>query len=191
MSSSSATLSAAGKPSATMVGTTKADAAKQQATKDTKQHRRSRTGQSLLTAHCAMLPSPARICAHGLAANVLLPGCFTCRLRRKKCDEGKPTCRACKHLGLKCEYKRPMWWSNNEQRRTQKEIIKNIIKRTKLNEKSAQGVTLTSNTPPSLCHSLPTSDTFSDGMGCTRAPSVDSPAFIRLQLQPCLPSRYV
>ncbi|KAF2280838.1 uncharacterized protein EI97DRAFT_366633 [Westerdykella ornata] len=129
-----------------MVGTTKADAAKQQAAKDsTKQHRRSRTG------------------------------CFTCRLRRKKCDEGKPTCRACKHLGLKCEYKRPMWWSNNEQRRNQKEIIKNIIKRTKLNEKSAQGVTLTtSNTPPSLCHSLPTSDTFSDGMGCTRAPSVDS-----------------
>ena len=101
-------------------------------------------------------------------------GCFTCRLRRKKCDEGKPSCRACKHLGLKCEYKRPMWWSNNEQRRNQKEIIKNIIKRTKLNEKTAQGVSLSANTPPSLCHSHPTSDTFSDGLGCTRAPSVDS-----------------
>ncbi|ORX96079.1 fungal-specific transcription factor domain-domain-containing protein [Clohesyomyces aquaticus] len=101
-------------------------------------------------------------------------GCFTCRLRRKKCDEGKSSCRACKHLGLKCEYKRPMWWSNNEQRRQQKEHIKNIIKRTKLNEKTAQGVTMSANTPPSLCHSLPTSDTFSDGIGCTRAPSVDS-----------------
>jgi C6 transcription factor Pro1 len=63
-----------------------------------------------------------------------------------------------------------MWWSNNEQRRNQKEHIKNLIKHTKLNEKS-QGV---SNTPPSLCHSLPTSDTFSDGMAITRAPSVDS-----------------
>ncbi|OCL09490.1 hypothetical protein AOQ84DRAFT_20852 [Glonium stellatum] len=101
-------------------------------------------------------------------------GCFTCRLRRKKCDEGKPSCRACKHLGLKCEYKRPMWWSNNEQRRQQKEVIKNIIKRTKLNEKTSQGVPLSANTPPSLCHSLPTSDTFSDGMACTRAASVDS-----------------
>lgn len=67
-----------------------------------------------------------------------------------------------------------MWWSNNEQRRNQKEIIKNIIKRTKLNEKTAQGVAMSANTPPSLCHSLPTSDTFSDGIACTRAPSVDS-----------------
>lgn len=67
-----------------------------------------------------------------------------------------------------------MWWSNNEQRRQQKEIIKNIIKRTKLNEKTAQGVSMSANTPPSLCHSLPTSENFSDGLGCTRAPSVDS-----------------
>ncbi|KAL6706863.1 DNA-binding transcriptional regulator ume6 [Coniothyrium glycines] len=101
-------------------------------------------------------------------------GCFTCRLRRKKCDEGKSSCKACKHLGLKCEYKRPMWWSNNEQRRNQKEVIKNIIKRTKLNEKTAQGVTMGTSTPPSLCHSMQTADTFSDGMACTRAPSVDS-----------------
>ena len=67
-----------------------------------------------------------------------------------------------------------MWWSNNEQRRQQKEVIKNIIKRTKLNEKTSQGIPMSANTPPSLCHSLPTSDTFSDGMACTRAASVDS-----------------
>lgn len=30
------------------------------------------------------------------------------------------------------------------------------------------------NTPPSLCHSMQTADTFSDGLSCTRAPSVDS-----------------
>lgn len=101
-------------------------------------------------------------------------GCFTCRLRRKKCDEGKPGCRACKHLGLKCEYKRPMWWSNNEQRRQQKDIIKNIIKRTKLNEKTQQGMSLHTNTPPSLSHSVPTSDTFSDGIARTRGVSVES-----------------
>jgi C6 transcription factor Pro1 len=102
------------------------------------------------------------------------PGCFTCRLRRKKCDEGKPLCKACKHLGLSCEYKRPMWWSNNESRRREKERIKNIIKRTKLSEKTAQAVPL-ANSPPSLCHSLPTSDTSaSEGLGHTRAVSEDS-----------------
>ncbi|KAL9044716.1 MAG: hypothetical protein Q9214_002165 [Letrouitia sp. 1 TL-2023] len=101
-------------------------------------------------------------------------GCFTCRLRRKKCDEGKGQCKACKHLGLKCEYKRPMWWSNNDQRKQQKEIIKNIIKRTKLSEKSAQLGTTSAETPPGLSHSLPTSATYSDVTARTRAQSIES-----------------
>ncbi|KAJ5145284.1 hypothetical protein N7448_002676 [Penicillium atrosanguineum] len=62
-------------------------------------------------------------------------GCFTCRLRRKKCDEGHPTCKACANLCLKCEYKRPMWWASAEQRRQQKERVKNKIKQTKTIEK--------------------------------------------------------
>ncbi|KAI4130777.1 MAG: hypothetical protein LQ338_001549 [Usnochroma carphineum] len=101
-------------------------------------------------------------------------GCFTCRLRRKKCDEGKNQCKACKHLGLKCEYKRPMWWSNNEQRKQQKETIKNIIKRTKLSEKNAQIGTASAETPPGLSHSLPTSATYSEATARTRAPSIES-----------------
>ncbi|KAL8637672.1 MAG: hypothetical protein Q9228_005080 [Teloschistes exilis] len=101
-------------------------------------------------------------------------GCFTCRLRRKKCDEGKNQCKACKHLGLKCEYKRPMWWSNNEQRKQQKESIKNIIKHTKLSEKTAPIGTSSAGTPPGLSHSLPTSATYSEATAHTRAPSVDS-----------------
>jgi len=64
-----------------------------------------------------------------------------------------------------------MWWSNNEQRRHQKELIKTIIKRTKLSEKAAQPL---ANTPPSLCHSVPTSDTFSDGFARTRGVSLES-----------------
>lgn len=101
-------------------------------------------------------------------------GCFTCRLRRKKCDEGKGQCKACKHLGLKCEYKRPMWWSNNEQRKQQKENIKNKIKRTKLSEKTTQMGSTGADTPPGLSHSLPTSATYSDITARTRAPSIDS-----------------
>ncbi|CAI7582065.1 unnamed protein product [Penicillium glandicola] len=63
-------------------------------------------------------------------------GCFTCRLRRKKCDEGHPACKACANLCIKCEYKRPVWWSNAEQRRQQKERIKIKIKQTKSLERS-------------------------------------------------------
>lgn len=81
----------------------------------------------------------------------LLPatGCFTCRLRRKKCDEAKPKCKACRNLGLDCEYKRPHWWINNENRRQQKEHIKTVIKRTKTNEKNIAA--------QSACTSLPLS----------------------------------
>lgn len=51
-----------------------------------------------------------------------------------------------------------MWWGNNDQRRSRKEMIKNDIKSTKLQEKAAQqGTMTTTNTPPSLCHSIRTS----------------------------------
>jgi hypothetical protein len=75
--------------------------------------------------------------SHYLGTALTYAGCFTCRLRRKKCDEGKPKCKACRNLGLDCEYKRPHWWSNNDTRRKQKEHIKSIIKTTKTNEKNA------------------------------------------------------
>ncbi|KAL2183721.1 hypothetical protein L209DRAFT_692016 [Thermothelomyces heterothallicus CBS 203.75] len=105
-------------------------------------------------------------------------GCYTCRLRRKKCDEGSPICTACRHLGLQCEYKRPMWWSNNDMRRKQKEEIKMIIKRKKLSEKSTHTHTHTIQTavgsPPGLSHSLPTSATFSDPLDRARSASIDS-----------------
>ncbi|KAK8138412.1 Transcriptional regulatory protein pro1 [Apiospora sp. TS-2023a] len=102
-------------------------------------------------------------------------GCYTCRLRRKKCDEGTPMCTACKHLGLCCEYKRPMWWSNNEARRQHKDDIKMIIKRKKLSEKASHATIQTSiSSPPGLSHSLPTSATFSDPLDRTRSASIDS-----------------
>lgn len=68
-----------------------------------------------------------------------------------------------------------MWWSNNEERKAQKEAIKTIIKRTKLSEKTAQINAMGGETPPGLSHSLPTSATYSDLATCTRAPSEESP----------------
>ncbi|KAF2725497.1 hypothetical protein K431DRAFT_215320 [Polychaeton citri CBS 116435] len=104
-------------------------------------------------------------------------GCFTCRLRRKKCEEGKPGCKACRHLGLRCDYKRPMWWSNSEQRRQQKEIIKNIIKQTQISKKTQQSQqALGDATPPGLCHSVPSSaELCSQSTPPSRMPSIDSP----------------
>jgi hypothetical protein len=68
-----------------------------------------------------------------------------------------------------------MWWSNNDQRRNQKEQIKMIIKRKKLTEKTTtQVMTPGSETPPGLSHSLPTSATFSDSIDRTRSQSIDS-----------------
>lgn len=38
-------------------------------------------------------------------------GCLTCRQRKKKCDERKPTCRNCEHKNVPCGgYKLPMKW---------------------------------------------------------------------------------
>lgn len=40
-------------------------------------------------------------------------GCRTCRRRRKKCDETRPTCLGCRKLGIECEgYERPLIWGN-------------------------------------------------------------------------------
>lgn len=67
-----------------------------------------------------------------------------------------------------------MWWSNNEQRRQQKETIKTIIRRTKVSEKTAQVMSMGGETPPGLSYSVPTSDAYSDTLDRTRAASEDS-----------------
>lgn len=83
-------------------------------------------------------------------------------------------CTACKHLGLVCEYKRPMWWGNNDARRKHKEDIKNIIKRKKLSEKSSHTISTSLSSPPGLSHSLPTSATYTDPSDRNRSASIDS-----------------
>lgn len=63
-------------------------------------------------------------------------------MRRKKCDEGRPSCAACSKLCLKCDYVKPSWWMSMEQRRLQKERIKDRIRQTKVIERegSMRGV---------------------------------------------------
>ncbi|KAF4341685.1 Zn(2)-C6 fungal-type DNA-binding domain protein [Fusarium beomiforme] len=42
--------------------------------------------------------------------------CWTCRLRRKKCDQGRPACNTCSALNLRCHYStdRPDWMDGGE-----------------------------------------------------------------------------
>ena len=45
-------------------------------------------------------------------------GCFTCRKRKKRCDEGKPVCQACVRLKLECEYPLPGQERKNRKRKS-------------------------------------------------------------------------
>lgn len=46
-------------------------------------------------------------------------GCFTCRKRKKRCDEGKPVCNACTRLSLECTYPIPGQERKNKKRKSQ------------------------------------------------------------------------
>ncbi|OJI82365.1 hypothetical protein ASPTUDRAFT_126698, partial [Aspergillus tubingensis CBS 134.48] len=62
-------------------------------------------------------------------------GCFTCRVRRKKCDEKRPVCGSCSKLALKCHYKAPQWWATNDQRKRQMKRISTRIRQSRIIEK--------------------------------------------------------
>lgn len=49
------------------------------------------------------------------ATDVFFLGCWTCRRRGYKCDEGKPFCYNCRRLNLSCEgYKIRLKWQEDE-----------------------------------------------------------------------------
>ena len=62
-------------------------------------------------------------------------GCITCRLRKKRCDEGKPKCAACERLGIEClgyGVKRPKWLRDEHAaKRTKLEIKEKVSQRRK------------------------------------------------------------
>lgn len=56
-------------------------------------------------------------------------GCWTCRLRKKKCDENHPACFRCTSLGITCDGygPRPFWMDRGELQRQQALYKKQII----------------------------------------------------------------
>lgn len=63
-------------------------------------------------------------------------GCWTCRLRRKKCDEQKPNCSICASLEITCLYsdKKPEWMDGGIREKEMSDHLKAMVK-TKANER--------------------------------------------------------
>jgi C6 transcription factor Pro1 len=59
-------------------------------------------------------------------------GCWTCRLRKKKCDEGRPHCSTCESLSITCYGfgPKPDWMNNGEKERAVANSLKEIVKHT-------------------------------------------------------------
>ncbi|KAM5524035.1 Transcriptional regulatory protein pro1-like protein 2 [Fusarium oxysporum f. sp. phaseoli] len=54
------------------------------------------------------------------------PACWTCRLRRKKCDRTRPACRGCSDLSIDCHYssERPDWMDGGDKQTQMAQSIK-------------------------------------------------------------------
>lgn len=59
-------------------------------------------------------------------------GCWTCKLRKKKCDEKRPSCSTCESLAITCYGfgPRPDWMDNGERERAITNSLKEIVKHT-------------------------------------------------------------
>lgn len=59
-------------------------------------------------------------------------GCWTCRLRKKKCDEGRPYCSTCDSLSIPCYGygPKPEWMDHGDQERAVADTLKQTVKRT-------------------------------------------------------------
>lgn len=64
-------------------------------------------------------------------------GCWTCRLRKKKCDEGKPVCLTCNNLAVTC-YRygpKPEWMDGKRREKDMAETIRRVVKETTAEKK--------------------------------------------------------
>ncbi|KAF7551779.1 hypothetical protein G7046_g7624 [Stylonectria norvegica] len=58
-------------------------------------------------------------------------GCWTCRLRRKKCDETRPICEGCSSLEITCHFEdeKPDWMDGGEKQKDMADRIKAQVKK--------------------------------------------------------------
>jgi len=67
-------------------------------------------------------------------------GCWTCRLRKKKCDEGRPQCLLCESLSITCYGygPKPDWMDNGEKEKAIANELKEIVKHTSRRKDTAK-----------------------------------------------------
>jgi hypothetical protein len=67
-------------------------------------------------------------------------GCWTCRLRKKKCTEGRPLCSICTSLSITCYGygPRPDWMDGGERERAVTNDLKEIVKHTSRRKSTTQ-----------------------------------------------------
>ncbi|KAK6909197.1 hypothetical protein I203_103214 [Kwoniella mangroviensis CBS 8507] len=77
-------------------------------------------------------------------------GCITCRIRKKRCDEAKPTCDSCARLGLECmgySVQRPSWLKEKDMEMKLREEIKQKSNERRRSKKTVQPKTKTGPKP--------------------------------------------
>ena len=67
-------------------------------------------------------------------------GCWTCRLRKKKCDESRPHCSTCESLSITCYGfgPKPDWMDNGEKERAVVNSLKEIVRHTSRRKATTQ-----------------------------------------------------
>lgn len=68
---------------------------------------------------------------HGTRRVARSGGCWTCKCRRKKCDESQPHCLACANLGLRCDGyapERPSYMCNAEENESYRAILSEQVR---------------------------------------------------------------
>ena len=79
-------------------------------------------------------------------------GCWTCRLRKKKCDENHPSCARCTSLRIICDGygPKPHWMDRGDMQREQARYKTQIIARIKQAMRENQSHSISGNTEPEL-----------------------------------------
>lgn len=90
-------------------------------------------------------------------------GCWTCRLRRKKCDEGKPECTTCRVLSITCHGygPKPDWMDNGDAEKEMVDSLKHIVRHTSRRTYRYRGPSVTK-VAPKLAPKAPSSDAHPD-----------------------------
>ncbi|KAK4063740.1 transcriptional regulator family: Fungal Specific TF [Trichoderma harzianum] len=102
-------------------------------------------------------------------------GCWTCRLRRKKCDEAKPMCEICTSLALTCHGygSRPIWMDGQSKEREMSALIRDMVK-TAANQKRRVAMQRRHQNPQ-ITRRIPTSISTGTGVTSDSQPSPPLP----------------